>query len=61
LIKNYQFGNRNKDKNIEMLLHSLDKELKTPVFMDLYKECNTKPFSEIYKIKSNESENAITN
>ncbi len=61
LIKNYQLSNRNEDKNIEMLLHSLDKDLKMPVFMNLYEECNTKPFIEIYKNKSDESENAITN
>lgn len=48
LIKKYQLSSRNKDKNIEMLLNSLDKNLKNPLFKNLYEECQTKPFIEIF-------------
>lgn len=52
LIMKYQICCRNKDKNIEMLLQSLDKDLKVPIFNNLYRECTTKPFREIYKEES---------
>ncbi len=48
LIKKYQLCCRNKDATIEMLLNSLDKDLKTPLFNDLFEKCNTKSFGEIY-------------
>jgi len=48
LIKKYQSCCRNKDTGIKMLLNSLDKDLKTPLFTDLFEKCNTKPFVEIY-------------
>lgn len=48
LIKKYQSCCRNKDTSIEMLLHSLDKDLKTPLFTDLFEKCKTKSFDEIY-------------
>lgn len=52
-IKKYQSCCRTKDKDIEKLLLTLDKDLKIPVFTNLYNECKTKPYVEIYK---NESE-----
>ena len=52
LIKKYQLSRRNKDKNIVMLLNSLDQNLKKPIFTNLYNECNTKSFFEIYGLKN---------
>lgn len=50
LIKKYQTCCRTKDKRIEKLLETLDKDLKTPLFTNLYNECNTKPFVKIYNL-----------
>jgi hypothetical protein len=47
-IKKYQSCCRTKDKGIEKLLLTLDKDFKKPVFTNLYNECNTKSFVEIY-------------
>lgn len=47
IIKQYQTY-RGKDKDIEMLLKSLDKDLKQPLFRELFEECNEKHFEEIY-------------
>lgn len=49
LIKEYQLCCRSSDHNIELLLNSLDKGLKEPVFKPLFKECSIKPYLEIYK------------
>lgn len=50
LVKEYQLDRRKKDKDLESLLNSWDKDLKTPIFRKLYEDCNSKSFGEIYQL-----------
>lgn len=47
IIKQYQTFRR-KDKDIEMLLNSLDKDLKTPLFRNHFERCSNGSFKQIY-------------
>ncbi len=44
-IQSYQKKNRKTDKNFIGLLHSLDQDLKTPLFQNLLERCQQKAFS----------------